>query len=240
MKEGSLSQNSARNECLIRPTSLWNHLLQNHILQTQIGRRQPANWGASILCWLRRDRKMFHKPADLVLEEAPAWIRESLTAAKTDDPSIDLSGRLTNFSPRIDNPFVRYFSDDALAAAANGLDSIQFFDDPQTLKRVLPRVPSRAFVVVEQPTQKTSPRNVPSTQRLETQLGSKFEMYFAALAVQSRCRELHIWNSSIGLRVLAKYKLALRSAIPHIYYHGDTAACPEDLRTIFDACLAIS
>lgn len=238
MNEGSLSQNSAKNECLIRPTGLWKQLSRKETLSVPAGK-----WSGALRSWMHRSQrdlpyKMFYEPADLEFAEVPPWIHRSLEFAKTDDPSIDLSGRLINFSPLIDNPFVRYFSDAALDAVSNGLDIIHFFDCGQTLQRALPHVPERVFAIVENQVDSSS-RNVLSIAGLETQLGSKFEMYLATLAVQSRCRELHIWNSSVGLRVLAKYKLSLRSAIPRIYYHADTVPCPDDLRSTFDAFLAV-
>ncbi len=247
MKEGSLSQSSARNECLIQPTDLWKYLSRG-----QIG-GHVGKWSHTVLSWIGRNQrsrnrrqmgfvsdKMFYDPDDLIFEEAPVWMQESLAAAQADDSSIDLSGCLTNFSPLIESPFVPYFSDAAFNAASRGVDTIHFFDSSQTLKRVLPSISSeRVFAITERSTE-ALPENVLWVENLETQLGYKFEMYLAMLAVQSRCRELHIWNSTIGLRVLAKYKLALRSAVSRVHYHGDPASCPEDLRPVFDACLSIS
>ncbi len=244
MKQGSLSDNSAKNECLIRPTDLWKYLSAE-----RNARGGSAKWRAA-LDWMsfRIDRtqrqttrnkgllseRMFREPVDLTFEEAPAWVRNQFEVAKTDDPSIDLAGRVINFSPLVDNPFVRYFSDSALDAVSNGLDAIHFFDSAEALEGALPHIPERVFAIVETRAAVTS-QNVLSIENLEAQLGSKFEMYLATLAVQSRCREFHIWNSSIGLRVLAKYKLPLRSAISRIYNHAGTLACPEELRSIFDA-----
>ena len=247
LKEGSLSQNSAKNQCLIRPTGLWKQLALEQAARAQAGkwRRILGSW-ARLNQWHRQvedtgllSRKMFREPADFAFEKAPVWLHNLLKLAKMDEPAIDLSGRLANFSPRIQDPFVPYLSDAILDSASRGLDIVHFFDSGQTLKRVMPHVPERAFAIVEEQAAASS-RNVFSIEGLEKRLGLKFEMYLAMLAVQSGCREIHIWNSCVGLRVVAKYKLALRSAVSRLYYHGDTAACPEELRTTFDACFAMS
>lgn len=256
LKEGSLSDESAGNRCLIRPTPLWKSLSRSQIESTSAMPAFPVplttnpagdNWVARLRRALNRPssrdalqkgllgESLFRDPSDITFDMMPAWIHSQAATATTQESTLDLSGTLSNFSPILPNPFVQHFPNSLLEAVSTGIETLWFSGPDAALSHV--RAGPQDLVLIEDCPSKEA-RHV-SLAGLDRKMGDKFELSLAMLMVQSGCRNLRIYDSVTGLKVLSKHQRALTSSLSAIYYHSKQPLGPTEWDALLDAVKAV-
>jgi hypothetical protein len=249
VSEGSLSRKSVANDCLIRPTALWRHLAASnpYAAATESGGLLPSRvrGGMSHLGALLRKvtrtgphplppdatlgERLYWDPGDLMMDAMPEWVCAQLHTAATDDPAVDMSGVVFNFSPILPNPFAPCLSNSALATISETFGTLFFVDSPAALSRINPQ-PSD-LVVLESGA--CSRLRTITLSGLKARIGQKHDLFLATLIVQSLCRRLVIHDSLAALGVLRRYWNALNTRLSEILYY-ESRPCPAEWDRLFE------
>ncbi len=233
VRESSLSQESLGNQCVIRRTVLWQWLRSRPTLRDNTSR----HWLYQISeFWARRrqlrtgqdspgtlGKRLFADPADVTLREFPEWIRPHVLTAASDDPAVELSGTLFNFSPILPNPFVPHLPGQVMDGLCNGISTIRFVSSPKQI--AASDLEPNDLIFVEGDLN-SDPRFV-ALHGLKAGLSSKFDLFLAMVIVQSGCVQLQVYEKVAHPEVLDKYQKVMASCLKHIGSSSQTARRDE-------------
>lgn len=226
LRPASLSQDSSRNRCVIRPTTLWGSLTAADERDTA-DHLKPAAPGTLAADLLDAD------PWEIPATALPSWLNAEIVAARELEPQVITADKIINFSPFRRNLFLPALPDPLLRRIARGFDVIRFGGVSADCQSG-----ADDLVIVDR---EVAHSNELSASALRAVLGHRFDSFLAMLVVQGRAREIAVHAGETGLAFLRSHPFTLRNSVKKISLHHAVAAQPgnelEDLARDFGTLL---
>ena len=220
----ALSAHSRNNACIIKPAGVWKSL-------TESGAVRDATEGAEDeLSVLYRESAAERAPlfdldpSIIDVSSLPVWLRdEAIECSEKGLPLLEKS-QLFNFSPLTKNPFTDLLSGTLFEKVQRGIDAIHFVRSDLALCDI-----ERALVIADERATVGGLAESLSLAELSPRLGEKLPLFVGMLALQSGCREVHLWDSELAGEIVSTVQRALvRYDIKLVWHQLVPGATPPD------------
>lgn len=212
----ALSEHSKKNACVIKPTTVWKRMRAAEDggatrgplapLSERLERRFAAS-SAERLPLFGDDRPR------IAASSLPEWLRQEAAECSGAEPLL-AAEELHNFSPLTVNPFAPLLSPALLGMLEQGISSIHFVRSNLALA-----APPGSLLIADEQASVGEHGECLSLSALAPELGSKLPLFIGMLAVQSGCREIHLWDSELGGQILATIQRALLRFQVRLVWH---------------------
>jgi hypothetical protein len=188
-----LAEQSAGQLCVIKRVSVWNQLK----VHSEAAMSSPGS--AELAQLLDGD------PATIETAALPKWIQDEISNQVV---PLNIGSSLPNISPPRNNHLAKMLDAEALARLNQGVRDLHFVS---CASRIV-SASDDALVVAD--TGGVCDRGVFVLSEIARHMHERLVLFVASLAVQSRCRTIHLWDSAHAPRLIAKLtKLLLRCGV---------------------------